>query len=143
VRTFASISALISKDTDQRQKYVEELLSFDDDDATTSSTFNGGLITLAANATNIVVPFGGVTLASTVLIIAYQEISVKFNGTGSPAIPVRPVLAKANGAILSNLQRFDQPGLVLWRGKVTSIHLGNPNTSLTAQVYVAVTGEAT
>lgn len=142
MRTFASLTALVTKDLDQRQKYVDELLSFDDDDASTSSTFNGGLINLAALDADIAVAFGGVTSASMVLIIAYQEVTVKFNGAGSPAIPVRPTLAKVDGAILSNLQKFDQPGIVLWRGKVDSIHLGNPNATEVAEVYVAVVGEA-
>lgn len=142
MRTFAQLSLEVTKDLDQRQSLVEQSITFDDSDVTTSSEFTSQFIELAASATDVAFAFGGVSSASTVMIVADQEVTVKFNGTGNAAIPVRPVPAVPSGAILSQFQKFDQPGVVLWRGKVASIHLGNPSSTTVAKVFVAITGNA-
>lgn len=143
MRTFASLQFLVSKDIDQLQKLVGPLaLTFDDNDAATAAKLSSGVVTLASGASNVVFPFGDVVTASQVLIVAYQEVTVKLDGIGSPAIPVRPVPAKVDGSIISAFQRLDQPGWVAWRGKVSSIHLGNPGADA-AEVFVAVVGNAT
>jgi hypothetical protein len=142
MRTFASIQALVSQDSDQRVQLLDQLLSFDDDDALTSAVYESSSLSLAAAATDVVVNFGAVTAASFMLIVAYSNITVKMNGIGSPAIQVNKTPAKVNGQVLSNLQKFDRPGLVLWRGKVTSLHLANPDIVNPASVFIALVGNA-
>lgn len=142
MRTYGSVKLLVTEDADQRKTLLDMMQQFDDDDATTSAEAQASYMTLVAGASDIAFNFGGVTRAASVLIIAWDAVTVKFDGTGNAAIPVRPVEAKASGTVLSELQRFDQPGVVLWRGRVASIHLGNPSGVDTAQVYVAITGDA-
>lgn len=142
MRTFASIQMLVTRDSDQRQKLVDQLLSMDDT-AATSAEFKSEYITLPVSSGDVAVGFDGVSSASTVLIVAYADITVKLNGVGSPAIPLRKVPATAGGVVLSNLQKFDQPGVMFWRGKVDQIHIANPSSTLTADVFVALVGNAT
>jgi len=142
MRTFAQISLLVTRDLDQRQKLVDQSITFDDSDATTAAEFTSQLVNLAALASDVAFDFGSVTNADTILIVSEQEITVKLNGTGSPALPVVPIPAIPGGGILSQFQKLDQPGVVFWRGKVTSIHLGNPSTTGVANVYVAIVGNA-
>jgi hypothetical protein len=141
MRAFLQLRALISEDDAQLQKYLDECWSYDDNDPSTASTYGGGRYVLAPSAADVVVAFGGVTAASQVLVIATQEVSLKINGIGNSAVRVRPVL-KASTSALSTLQKLDQPGVVAWRGMVTSLHLGNPSSSLPATVFVALVGEA-
>lgn len=142
MRTYGSVQLTITKDVDQRQKLLDQFFSFDDTDAALNAEFTSNLITLAAGATDVPFNFGGVSSASLVVIAAYSDISVKLNGLGAPAIPVRKIVAVAGGAVLSSLQKLDQPGLVLWRGKVDTIHLTNPNVAAPADVFIAVVGNA-
>lgn len=140
MRTFAELKLLVTEDDAQEQKVIDQLLTFDD--SVLSSVAEFGYRTLAASASDQAFAFGGVTRASTVLIVAFQAVTVKLDGTGSPAIPVRPVPADTTGSPLSLFQELDQPGVMLWRGRVSSIHLGNPSDSATARVFVAVIGDA-
>ena len=142
MRTFASVQTLISQDSDQRHKLLEQFTSFDDSDSTTSSLYQSSRLVLPPSASDVVFDFGGVTAASMVFIIAYQDITVKLNGTGSPAVPVIMTPATVNSQVLSTLQKFDQPGVVLWRGKITSLHFGNASTTDPAEVFVAIVGDA-
>lgn len=142
MRTFASLQVLVSKDDAQRQRLLDQTVSFDDDDPAISAEYQSSLLSLAANASDEPVAFGGVASASMVMIVAYADITVKLNGTGSPAIPVRITPAKAGGTVLSNLQKYDQPGVLFWRGKVDSIHLGNPSPTDAVDVLVAIVGNA-
>jgi len=142
MRTFATLQALVSQDSDQRHRLLDQFTSFDDTDPATSATFQSSRFGLPALASDVVYDFGGVAAASMVLIIAYQDITVKLDGIGSPAIPIRMTPAKVAGQVLSNLQKFDQPGVVLWRGKVTSLHFGNLNAVDSAEVFVALVGDA-
>ena len=142
MRTFATVQTLVSQDSDQRHQLLDQFTSFDDSDPTTSATYQSSRLSLAALAADVVFDFGGVTAASMVFIIAYQDVTVKLNGIGSPAIPIRMIPATVNSQVLSNLQKFDQPGVVLWRGKVTSLHFGNLNAIDPAEVFVALVGNA-
>jgi hypothetical protein len=141
MRLFASIQALVSQDSDQRVKLLDQMLSLDDT-SDISSVYESSSLVLAAAAVDVPVNFGAVTDASFVLIVAYSNITVKMNGIGSPAMEVNITPATANSQPLSNLQKFDRPGLVMWRGKVTSLHLANPNAIDPANVFIALVGNA-
>ena len=143
MRVFANIRALVTEDPDQQQKLVDELLAFDDSDPTTASTYTAKQIVLAPSATGVSFAFDGVTNADTVLIIAQQEITCSLNDPSALTPPhITPVPAVIGGSILSNIQKSPQPGVVLWRGKVTSITLGNPSSTTPATVFILVVGEA-
>lgn len=140
MRAFAQLALAISQDNDQH-KMLMDLESFLDDDA--HDKFHSEHLTLLAGATDQVFAFGGVTSAAAVLILAWDTVSVKLNGIGAPAVQVRPIAADADGTPLSVYQKEDQPGIVLWYGKVDSIHLTNPSGTDTATVFVALLGNAT
>lgn len=146
MRTLLSIALTVSQDKDQRQKLIDQLITMDDIDAATASTFQSGEVNLAAGAGDTAFAFGSVTAADTVLIIAYQEVTVKFNAGGSPgtqqSFTVRPLPAVTTGNITSGFQTTIQPGVLLLRGKVTSIHIANPSGSTAAECFVALVGNA-
>jgi hypothetical protein len=143
MRVYSAVNILITQDDDQRAVLVNMLSQLDDNDSVTAANQDGGYITLAPSAADIAVNFGGVTSASMVFIKAEQEVTVKLDGTGQLAHPVRPIAADADGTVLSSLQKFSQPGIVFWRGKINSIHLGNPSSTASAKVLVVVVGNAT
>lgn len=138
-----SIQALVSEDVAQLLKLVDTRVTFDDTDAVAAANAKAGTHVLAPSASDIAVDFGGgVVVAHTVLIIAYDLVTVKLNGTGNSAVEVEPVAAVDEDPV-SVYQKVEQPGVVLWRGNITSIHLGNPSGSESARVFVAVVGGAT
>jgi len=140
VRTFVELIALVSQDTDQLRKLTDIDVAIDDSDATTASTFNSTQMTLAAGASGVSIPFGGVTRASTLLIIAQSDISVQLNGSGVP-YEVLHTPAALTSTVLSTVQRFSQPGVVFWRGNFDSVVVNNLSSVDTADVYIALTGE--
>lgn len=146
MRLLAQLSFLATRDADQRQKLLEQLLTIDDTDETTAKTYQASDLTLLASASDQAVAFGGVTNAAAVLIVAFQEISVKLNAGGAPggqqSFRITPVPAVASGSIVSQFQEEDQPGVLFVRGKVTSIHLGNPSSTATAEALIVLIGEA-
>lgn len=142
MRAFLNLQALVTLDVDQVQEALNQEVTFDDDDATRAAVIQSGLVTLAALETSTPFNFGSVTSASLVIIIAYQDVSVQLNDIAAPSVPVRTTPAFGSTGILSRFQRADQPGLVVWRGKVDSLFLTNLNTTTAAQVFVAVVGNA-
>ncbi len=143
MRIFVNLQALATFDVDQVQEAFNHNVTFDDSDSVTAAVVQSGLVQLAPNATSIAFDFGSVTSASTLLIVAYQEVLLQLDSNLAPSIPVRPVPANPPTSILSRFQRQDQPGLVLWRGKVSSLFLSNPSLTEQASVFVAVVGNAT
>lgn len=142
MRTFVELAALVSEDNEQLRRLMDHRVAFDDNDADKSKTFHAEVFTLAASAANVQVPFGGVTAASLMIIIAEDDVSVRLNANDAPLLPVRITPAPQTTKITSVLQKADQPGIVIWRGRVDSIYLTNPSSSATARVYVALVGEA-
>lgn len=143
MRVFVNLQALASFDLDQLQEAFNQQITFDDTDPVTAAVIQSGVVNLAFSATSVQFPFGSVSAASLLLIIANQEVLAQLDSNTAPSIPVRPVPASAAAAVSSTYQRASQPGLVLWRGKVTSLYLTNPSSSVIAQAFVAVVGNAT
>lgn len=143
MRLFAKVVALLTDDVDQIQELLDQTVVFDDDDATRVSTYQAGKVVLANAQADYQVSFGGVGAASLLLIVAKDEVQVRLNDPAAPLIYVRPTLALPEGSvILSAYQKLDQPGVVLWRGRIDSVYLTNPSATATATVYVALVGEA-
>jgi hypothetical protein len=143
MRVFVNLQALASFDLDQLQQAFDQQVTIDDTDPGTAAVVQSGLVTLAASATSVQFGFGNVTNASLLLIIANQEVLAQLDSNTAPSIPVRPTPAATAAALTSSYQRIVQPGLVLWRGKVTSLYLSNPSSSIVAQAFVAIVGNAT
>jgi len=143
LRIFIDLHALASFDLDQLQKAFDQHITIDDTDPGTAALVQSGVVNLAASATSVQFPFGSVTSASLLVIVADQEVLVQLDSNTAPSVPVRPVPAALAAAVTSVYQRATQPGLVVWRGKVTSLFLSNPNVSVVAQAFVAVVGNAT
>lgn len=143
MRVFVNLQALCSFDLDQMQEAFDQAVTIDDTDVITAAIVSSGMINLAPSATSIQFPFGSVTSASLLLIVANQEVLAQLDSNTAPSIPVRPTPASAAASVVSTYQRTAQPGLVLWRGKVTSLFLTNPSSSVAAQAFVALVGNAT
>lgn len=143
MRTFVSLQALVTFDVDQVQEAFNQKITFDDTDDVTAAVVQSGLVTLAPSATSQAFNFGSLASASTLLVIAYQEVELQLDSNTAPLVPVRPIPANPPEAVYSRFQRDDQPGFVLWRGKITSLFLSNPSSSVAASVFVAVVGNAT
>ena len=143
MRTFIDLQALVTFDVDQVQEAFKQRLTFDDTDAATASVVQSGLVQLAALASATPFNFGSVTSASLLIVVAYEEIQLQLNSNTAPLVPVRPIPAAPAGSLFSRFQRDDQPGLVVWRGKVGSLYLTNPSAVAAASAFVAVVGNAT
>lgn len=143
MRVFLDLRTLVSFDLDQLQKVFDQQVVFDDTDPGTAAVVQSGLVNLAASASAVAFDFGSVSAASLLLIVANQEVQVQLDSNTAPLVPVRPVPASAAAALSSTYQRASQPGVVVWRGKVTNLFLTNPSSSLAAQAFVAVVGNAT
>lgn len=139
MRAFTQLQFLLTEDLAQHQVLTDLLLSLDNTTFTLAET---GTHVLAPAAANVAISFGGVTRAGMVLVVAWSDITVKLEGTGSPAIPVRTLPADDTGSPASVFQKEDQPGFFFWYGKVTSLHLGNPSATESATVFVALLGDA-
>ena len=141
MRAFFGLSALISQDLAQ----VQRLVDFDqviDDSGDTAVAFQSGTYALAASESAFEVPFGGVTNASLVIVVAADEIELQVDSNAAPLVPVRPTPAFPPSSILSKFQAAAQPGLVLWRGKITSLFATNPSSTAVARFTVFIVGEA-
>lgn len=143
MRTFVNLQALATFDFDQVQEAFNQTITFDDTDAITAAVTQSGLVKLPALAASVPFNFGSVTSASMLLVIAYQEVQLQLDSALAPLVPVRPIPASLPPSVLSRFQRQDQPGLVVWRGKVTSLFMSNPNAVTPASAFVAVVGNAT
>lgn len=143
MRVFLNLDVLASFDLDQLQQAFSQNVTIDDTDPGTASVVQSGIVTLAPSATSVQFGFGSVTSASLLLIVANQEVLAQLDSNTAPSVNVRPTPAQIAAAVTSVYQQQAQPGLVLWRGKVTSLYLTNPSSSLSAQAFVAVVGNAT
>ncbi len=143
MRTFVTLQALATFDFDQVQEAFNQQIAFDDINDVTAAVTQSGLVQLPASAASVAFDFGSVTSASLLLVIAYQEVQLQLDSNLAPLIPVRPVPTGLPPTILSRYQRHDQPGVVLWRGKVSSLFLSNPNAVDPASAFVALVGNAT
>lgn len=142
MRAFVNLQALVSLDVDQVQEVLNQEITFDDNDATRAAVIQSGLVSLAGGATSQQFNFGAVTAASLLIVIAYQDVSLQLNSNTAPTIPVRATPASTAENVLSRFQRDAQPGLVVWRGKVSSLYLTNPSATVAASAFVAVVGNA-
>jgi len=142
MRTFVTVHALCTFDLDQLQEAFNQQVTFDDTDPTTASQVQSGLVTLPASASGQQVPFGSVSSADTLLVLAYDRVQVQLGSNAAPLVDVVPVPASAPTAVFSVYQRQPQPGVLLLRGKVGSLFLTNPSSSAQARAFVAVVGNA-
>ena len=142
MRVFVDIKTLVSFDLDQLQEALNQKIIIDDTDPGTASLIQSGIVNLAASATSQQFGFGAITSASLLLVIAYQEVQLQLDSNTAPLVNVRPTPAATAAAITSTYQQQSQPGVVIWRGKVTSLYLSNPSSSVAAQAFVAVIGDA-
>ena len=143
MRTYVAMDMIVSDDDNQVEKLFERLgFGFDDNDDTRNEVIEAKRVTLAAAATDIAVNFGGVSAASTMLILADADISVKMNG-GATAMQVLTTPAAIAGSLLSDLQRYTRPGIVFWRGNITALTLTNLSSTETASVLVVLVGNQT
>jgi hypothetical protein len=142
MRVFINLQALVTNDDDQRQKLLDQAITFDDTDATTASTFQSAIMKLDPLDASVPFDFGDVDVASTLIVVASDEIQLQLDSNTAPLVTVRPIPAFAAASILSRFQREEQPGLVVWRGKISSLFVSNPSTLDSASVYIAVVGDA-
>ena len=138
MRALVQLLARVSLDEPGRQKLLDLDDAFDD---TAPEAYQAARLTLAPAAANIAVPFGGVNISTTTVIMARGDITVKLNGSGNTAVDVITTPAALAGEAISDWQKYDKPGFVLWRGHITSLHLGNPGTA-PVDVDVFLIGEA-
>ncbi len=129
-------------DLDQLQEAFNQQVAFDDTDAGTASQVQSGLVTLAPSTSSQQFAFGSVSSADTLLVLAYDEVQVQLGSNTAPLVNVRPVPASAAASVMSLYQRQAQPGVLFLRGKLASLFLSNPSSSLPARVFVAVVGDA-
>jgi hypothetical protein len=141
MRLLAEIIAQLSIDNDKKRKLIDYAIKLDDN-LSTAVEASSGYIELAESAADYVVPFGSVAKASFVLILADQEITVKLDGIGQTAIPLRPILASAVTEPLSSVQESDQPGILLLRGRLSTLHASNPSAAAKAKFFYLIVGEA-
>lgn len=132
--------ALVTEDMEQQVSWLRGIFPVDDADATTFASVSK---VLAFSEADYVIPFGGVAAAKHVVILASQEVSIKLNGIGAPAIPIRPTPPVDAEDVLSDVQLISRPGMLLLAAtRVTSIHATNPSGSVTAAFTVFLIGEA-
>lgn len=143
MRLFINFAALCSFDLDQLQAAFNQSIVIDDTDPGTAAVVQSGVVLLPASAASIAFDFGSVTAASFLLVVASQEVQLQLDSNTAPLVPCRPTPAALAAAVTSTYQQAAQPGLVMWRGKVTSLFLSNPSSSIAAQAFVAVVGNAT
>lgn len=142
MRTLASLRVICSFDLDQQQKAFDQQVTFDDTDSTTASCVQSGLVILAPGATGQQYGFGGVTAADTLLVIAYDRVQIQLGSNAAPLVDVVPIPANSASAVTSPYQRESQAGVQFLRGKVSSLFLTNPSSTVPAEVFVAVVGNA-
>lgn len=142
MRVFVDLKTLVSFDLDQLQKAFDQKIVIDDTDPGTAAVVQSGIVNLTASAASIAFDFGAVTSASLLVVIAYQEVQLQLDSNTAPLVNVRPTPAATAAAITSAYQQQSQPGVVIWRGKVGSLFLSNPSSSIAAQAFVAVVGNA-
>lgn len=143
MRVSFDLAALISADVEQVQRLFAGSYRIDDSIADLKN-FASHVKTLDPSAVDYAVPFGAVTSAAYLVFLAYAPVTVRLNGIGSPAMTVGPVPAASAASVLSSVQRFDQPGWIVWgSGAITSLHVSNPSSSVAASFAAFLVGETT
>jgi hypothetical protein len=142
MRVMVYTKIVVSQDDEQRQKLLDFENTYDDSDDTTASTWASGQLVLAPSASAVEYPFGGVTNAAFVLIVASQECKVQVNSNSAPLVEIPVVPAVTGGSILSQFQTIQNPGIWLLRTNVQSLFFTNPSSALPATVFVALVGES-
>lgn len=138
-----TLQALCTSDLDQLQKAFDQDVTFDDADPGTAALAGSNVVVLAPSAAGVQYVFPpGLTAASFLMIVATDKVQVQLNSNTAPLVDVDPIPAALPADVLSTYQRQSQPGLVVIRGKVTSLYLTNPSSSASAQVFVALVGNA-
>lgn len=138
-----TLQALCTSDLDQLQKAFDQQVTFDDTNVNTAAIAGSNVVVLPPSASSIQYNFPtGLTAASFLMIVANQKVQVQLNSNTAPLVDVDPIPAALAADVLSAYQRQDQPGLVVWRGKVTSLFLSNPSSSVPANLFVALVGNA-
>jgi hypothetical protein len=141
MRLKVTLSVTASFDDDQEKKTVDSEWVLDDTTDVVAKE-DGGYLELAAAEADYAVPFGKVDVASALLIIADDEVTVKLNGADNDAITVRPLLEAEISSPISAYQKEDQPGMLFIRGRIESVHLSNPSLTAVATVFVKLWGDA-
>ena len=142
MRLVNQVQILLTEDSDQLFKYIDQKRNLDDSLSTTI-TQRTGSITLAASETDTEFDFNDVTDAKYVYLVADAEVTVRINGVGAPALELKPLPAATAGTALGDYQKVDQPArLFMGPTSVQSLHFSNPDGSNSATVYVALVGEA-
>jgi hypothetical protein len=147
MRLFSRFEFKFGHDGDLRDLFVD-LKKYLDDYGTTATTEGGGLFKLTPGQTNLVIPFGGVTAASTVVIIAEDDILISYlNGVDlsamNPPLSVRGIAGDVSTGALSTVAEQRQPGIWFMRGKFTSLKISNPDLINPAKCRIILVGEAT
>ena len=114
-----SLKLLITGDSDAA-KLFDHTLEAAEDAATVVAEQNSGVMKVAAAATGVVIPLGGVTTARSILIASDKDIVVRLNG-GAESISVK----KATSA----------RGLLYLEGAVTAIVVDNPGAEDATVLY--------
>ena len=108
-------------------------------DADTTQLTQTAKITVPASTVDQVLSLGALTTTTLCMLIVHGNCSVKLNGIGAPSIPLLITPANQSSTALPE-ERVDQPGFLVLRGEVTSIHITNPSTSTPLEVYVTLIG---
>lgn len=144
MRFTTRVSVILAESNDQLERYIDIDKILDD---TLATEVAQGRIVLAASVTDQAFGFNGITNARWVVVaVSAGVVHVKLNGIGSPAIALTPLPA-VSATPISEYQRTAQPGLLVIgpipaSTPITSIHLTNPSSTVTATAFVAVVGEA-
>ena len=99
MRTFGQISLLVTRDLDQRQKLVDQSVTFDDNHATTAAEFTSQIVTLAAEAEDI--PFDFSTFA-----FVFGDMSV------TRQVKIEAALTRYCKSLYRNQQAYTREGLM-------------------------------
>ncbi len=143
MRMQVQLRLVLSEDNDQLQRYLDLIQTVDDSLPTTQ---DGGIVTLAASATQQVL-FPKVTAGKyLVLVVLSGEVQYRVNNIGSQLLSIKPNPATTPDPILP-YQKQAQPGLV-FMGPIgisiplTALWLVNPSTTVPARVLCGFVGEA-
>lgn len=140
MRTYLQMNLRVSNDDDQLDRIVDQLsVGFDDNDDTRNGEATVHRLLVAPSTVDSVISLGGVTTAHMLYVRADQLVSVKLNNS-NVALDVEPTPAAADGVVLSQYQKLDQPGILMLRGRVTSLSISNPSAVTAAVVTIIFVG---
>lgn len=143
MRTWIEILVQCSQDPDLRQLLIDQHRVRADYTASATTGPGPGQFTLPPAASDFPVPFGGVTKASVVMIVSFDDIKYKIDSPSAPLKKLYTIPADTTGNPLSAEEKLKQPGLMVICGTdITALYLTNPDTINSAGVYVGLIGEA-